>query len=1000
MRLRQIVLIAVIGLLGAAPAAVGQTSQTGIIQGKVTDADGAAIPGAIVSVAQLDGSYPRSAITDDDGFYRVAFLPPGNYVVAVRAEGFTPRTVEDARVNAGRTQRVDITLMGVHAETIEVTASAPLIDRSSTELPTTLMSEAIQQLPNPRDVTSLINFTPGAREGSIWGAASSQANSYQFDGVSVDQPGFGGTFLLPNIDWVEEFQVRGLGAGAEYGNFQGGLVNIVTKSGSNTLKANLRMNYEAESLNSSNINLGEEGGEQDQRWELNADVSGPIIEDSLYYFFSVAQIDTDYRVVDFPKTQVEQNIAFLPTMEERSEQKLFGKLTWQATDRDLFNLVLGYDSVDMDRRGISSFVNPEATVQQDSPSWFYNLTWGRTFREKAFLEVKLTGYQGEDERTPYNGELPAVQELGGNRELWRNAIYTRLQEPESTGLTVNLDTYLDWGPAQHHLKIGGEFTSGSWLERRTRHANLTWRPRVINDPVGWGDPPFDPNDPNTWLSLISSDWGGNIRLDAETENGAIYVQDYARFTDRLTVNAGLRYGFWSGSITPGFGDGPQFDVVDADAIDPRIGVVYDFTGAGDWVAKAHWGRYHQSLFALMFDRIEGGEVFQNLEYWDWVGDGLPDINRNYTLEEIASSPNWAFYDDDPIGEETGPIVDWDQPYVDQVVLSLEHSFTNRFKMGVTYVNRVNEEMLALIDRNLDSNYVAYNDVTVTREVFGEGGEFLGYEPIMGPDGGPLVLDTVYVATDDIIYENFAPGLTQEQIDALDWNQDLVITNPDDAERELDQVQLSGDYRGRRWSLHGSLVWSDLIGNFNSVSGYANTFGTGAGGFVRPNEQVNWNGRLPGFSEWETKLRGRVELPAGFGLGAFLRYFSGDYYTPVHDIDDREYAYVTAGGVPLNSVDRDDVGYNLLWTVNGQDIFVEEQGSREFESETTLDLRVDKTFVFGEIEWVLAVDAFNVLNNDAERSVITSVNDIGDLDFGDVVLRQPPRTVRLSTSLHW
>ena len=95
-----------------------------------------------------------------------------------------------------------------------------------------------------------------------------------------------------------------------------------------------------------------------------------------------------------------------------------------------------------------------------------------------------------------------------------------------------------------------------------------------------------------------------------------------KINDKLSLNAGLRYGRWEGELTPGFGGGPTFDTIKDEAFDPRIGFVYDFTGESRWVAKAHWGTYHQSLIAVMFDRAEGGSVFTNEEYWDW--DPFPE----------------------------------------------------------------------------------------------------------------------------------------------------------------------------------------------------------------------------------------------------------------------------------------------------------------------------------------------------------------------------------------
>lgn len=954
----------------AVPAAWAQTNQTGVIAGQVVDTEGKPVADAAVTVALSDGSYPNTAISRADGTFRIGFLPPGEYSVAVTSASFSPRTIPGIRVSAARVSEVEVVLFTEVREEVTVSAAAPLIDTTTMESTTTLGDTQIASLPISRTATGLVNFTPGATNGSVWGAATAQANTYRLDGVSVDQPGFGGSFLIPNVDWIEEFQVRGLGAGAEYGNFTGGQINIVTKSGGNTFKANLRTNYESESLNASNINLAEDGAETDMRFEVNADVSGPIIKDKLYYFYSVQQIGLDTRVVDRSATD---GITFLPTQEERVEDKLYGKLTWQATRNDRFNLILGYDDVETENRGIGAFVDVEATVTQESPSWFYNFSWNRTFGQNLLLEAKVTGYSGEDNRLPRNGNRPGVQELFGDRRSFRNAAYTRNQEPESLAFAVNLDWFVKTGSIDHQFKLGAETTYGEWRESRRRNGNLTWRPEEL----------IDQDDPSTWIGIISSDWGGEIDLDAETENTAIYVQDYMKLNDHITIGAGVRYSMWKGELTPGFGGGPQFTAMDTDGIDPRLGITWDIFADSRWVAKAHWGRYHQSIFALMFDRTRGGDVFTDFEYWDWIGEGLPDIDRAYTVDERDNDPdNWEFFDFDPFGSEVGVVENLDQPYIDQIVLSLEHALTDKWKVGLTYVNRESKDIIALVDKNLATNYTFFSGVSVFRDG----------DPVTDANGNPLVLPGIWVANDDILYVGSAPGLTSDQVDALTWDPDLVLTNPDGAEQTFDQVQLTTDYRSDKLFLRASLVWTELEGNFNSVSGYSDPNGQeGAGGFVRPNAQINWTGNLEDGVEWEGKLTAIYDLPLDFRVGGFLTYYSGNYYTPFYTLDRRNDDYQASNG---EFFDSDHIFY-----ISGDNIYTEQRGSRELETDTRLDLRVEKKFGFGDLDLVLSVDVFNVFNADAATNVVAEVGSTVD-PFGTVIRRVPPRAMRLGASLHW
>lgn len=957
---------------------LAQSSQTGFIMGRVTDNQGDPVPGVVATVSG-ETVQGRNTVSGSDGEYKLGFLKPGIYEMRFTMPGFHTVVIPDVVVNATKTtvQNVVLTPATV-AETLEVTATTPLIDTDTTEVSSILTSEDVQKLPVTRTATDLIEFTPGARPGQLWGGSTGQANNYQVDGVSVNSPGFGGAFLLPNVSWIKEFQVKGLGAGAEYGNFQGGLVNIVTKSGSNDFAGNVQFLLENDALNSQNLVAGEEGAEVDSFQELNADVSGALVKDRLFYFFSAEQQTRDVRVVDVANSTT-TDVAFLNTLEERTETKLYGKLTFTPTQTDTINLVLGWDDVATDNNGLDSFTRPDATTTQDSPASFYNVNWEKIFGDASFLEVKYSGWRGENNNEPVRGRtIPGVQILGGNRDLGRNAPYTRLQDLSTDALAINLTTFFDTAGMEHQLKVGGEYTIGESLEQRIRNGNLTWRPEE-------GDAPFDFDDPSTW-GFISSDWGGGIRLDTESVNAAVYVQDYVSVNDHLDFNVGLRAGNWRGDVTPGFSTGPQFEAVSDTGIAPRLGVTFDFTGEETWIGKVHYGRYYQNIFSLFYDRVTGADAFQDLAFWDWDAAGLPDLDRTYT--EAERDELFVFFDSQAIGSEDGPIVNYNQPYVDQTVVSLEHKFTKRWAGGITYVNRENNDIVSLVDTNRASNYTTFNNVSVI--------DFRTGNPILDAGGNPLVLDQVLVSNRDIIDRGWAPGLSDEDVANLSFDQNLVLTNVDEAERSMDQIQIKLEGFTDAYSLTASVVWTDLIGNFYSVSGYDDPGGSGAGAFVDVNESTNFHGNMPNYSEWEVKLRFSTELPWGFNLGAFYRWDSGDFYTPSYTIDRRNHDFIAADGElfsPRHFVD-----------VSGESIYLEDRGSREYEAFSRLDLHLDKEFRFNRSRLQIGFDIFNLFNDDAAIRVNDDVNeqDINNPTtlFGAVRVRQAPRTVRLFSALRW
>ncbi len=995
-RLRKYAVATAVVLLTAAvpEKLVAQTSQTGILIGRVTLANGRVVANATISVERADGSYPRTARSDEYGDFRVNFLTPGTYNVTARLIGFQSATYEGISVRPSDVQRVTIVLSPTTTtlDSVTVRAGVSAINTRSTEFTSTLGARERELLPAARDANALINFTPGARPGQVFGGSTGQANLYQLDGVTVNQPGTGGSFLLPNVDWIEDFKVIGLGAGAEYGNFQGGLINIVTKSGSNTLQAQVRTFFENRALNASNVNAFENGSELDNRLEFNAEVRGPIIRDKLYFYLSGQEARSGNRVVDF-RTADGDNITWLGTLAGRQERKYYGKLTWQASARDIVNVSAGLDNVTRERAGLSAFNEIDATVRGSSPATFYQANWQRTINERSFFEVKFSGYNAQDNELPYNGaDFPAVVLLDApNTPQFANSLYTRRNAPSSYGVSAAYDRYFSTGFAQHNVKIGGEHVLGNWRERRTRNGDLTWYTEAGEN--------FDARNPATWQDIPSlgvyatTDTGGRIDLDASTGNSAAYIQDYIRLNSRLSLSLGARLGYWSGRITPGNGGGSRgagaFQALSATGIDPRIGATVDVFGDASLVAKAHWGRFHQNLFALFFDRAPGANVFTNIEFCDWNDRDkslLPELGRQYTRNEFNQL--FTCFPGSNLANEANEIEDYKQPYMDQVTLGLEKAINRSLKAEVIFINRRNRSVLSLVDKAIDRNWSPIENVRVLDS----------RGAVKGPEGQDVVLPVIYVRNDDLRERlrlgDVIPGYPQSDTIRLSYGPDLVLRPVDEAQRDFQQLQFSlqGDYPRVRFN--AAVAFTNLTGNLFSVNGYFNPVGEGSGPFVEKNGQVNFNGNLENYSPWELKLRVSGQLAWGFEGGAFFSYLSGDYWTPSLNVS-RQLLFDAVQ--PNGSVV--ELNEDLFRSTNGQSMFAEPRGNRQFDARSNLDLRLQRVFSVGRNDVIVGFEAFNLFNSNTVTALNQTLNnqDPGDLTslVGAVRFRQPPTTFRLN-----
>ena len=989
-------------------SASAQTGQTGSVQGRVLGTDGRPLSSATIRVRQSDGSYPRVAQSDERGEFRIHFVPPGVYTLEARLIGYRPLTVTDVIIRATEATLLSLRLEAAPTElaTVTVTASSVTIDKTRTEFTSSVSARERELLPTARNTNELLNLIPGSRPGQVFGGSTNQANLYQLDGVMVNAPGTGGSFLLPNVDWLQDFTVVALGAGAEYGNFQGGLINMVTKQGTNTFQGAARGYFENRSIGASNVNAFENGQEQSGRNEINVEARGPLIRDKLYYYVSGLEAFSSIRFVDFRRATTSRT-AWLDDQSTRHEQKYYGKLTYQASERDIFNTSLGFDNVQRGRIGLNGFDDPAASTKGSSPALFYQGNWQRTLSPSASVEVKLSGYAGRDDQLSYAGDnQPAVRllDVAGSPQ-YVNSFYTRRNTPANHGLSVLLDQFINVGQTQHQLKIGAEYAIGLWHERRLRNGGVSWYtyPRTGTT--------FNPLDNGTWGEIPSIgsgtyatvDTGGSIDLNADSRNAAAFIQDYIRLNDRLSLSAGLRLGYWAGYITPGNGGSTKgtskFKAVSASGLDPRIGATFVLDSNQSILLKAHWGRYHQNMFALFYDRAPGANVFTGIDFCNWndqTGDNRPDPTRRYSTEEFnqlftCSTGTTLF-------NEADRFENYKQPYMDQITAGFERQFGRRMKGELVYVRRVNKNVLALVDKNRAQNWKPINNVEV----------WDGFGRVVDARGNPLTLPTLYVRADDLRrrlafgtqFSNQIPGYTAADTLNLPTvvDPDLVITPVDAANRKFDQVQasLSGEFT--RWSFNAALALTNLRGNVFSVNGYFNPDGQENGPFVEPNRAYNYDGNLENYSPIDFKFRATARLPWKIEGGTFINVRTGDYWTPTLTIT-REQSYRVQGSNGLLTLNRD-----LFVNAYNQQIFLEQRGSRQLETFATRDVRAQRVFPVNRRELVVGLEVFNLANFQSVSQVKTSVNNQDTEDptsmAGAVRLRQQPLTIRLSSQFRW
>jgi carboxypeptidase family protein/TonB-dependent receptor-like protein len=293
-----LILGAIIFLLGAPAMALGQAAQAELT-GDVRDGSGAGVAKATVTVTQTETGDATKATSGKDGVYIVTNLRPGPYTVTVEAQGFRRFIQEGVRLTTGERIRLNVALtVGEVSEEVKVTADASLLRTETGSLGQVIRNRRIVELPlNGRNYFSLITLVPGVAAPPPTTAGPSlpringgrpRVNEFLYDGISALQPEPGQVAFSPVIDAIQEFKIEINSPPAEFGRFNGGVVNLTTKSGSNELHGTVFEFLRNESLNARNLFAPATAANPKKpvfrRNQYGFAVGGPVIEDHTFFF--------------------------------------------------------------------------------------------------------------------------------------------------------------------------------------------------------------------------------------------------------------------------------------------------------------------------------------------------------------------------------------------------------------------------------------------------------------------------------------------------------------------------------------------------------------------------------------------------------------------------------------------------------------------------------------------------------------------------------------------
>jgi hypothetical protein len=300
-------------LLVFASAAFAQLTTADIL-GTVTDASGAVVPNANITLVNLGTDEVRTVQSNGSGDYSFTLLPVGHYSITVKANGFQASITKDLAVEAGDRARSDVHLqVGSESTMVEVTASTPLLQADSATVSSTVTAMAVQDLPlNGRNFVQLVQLVPGANEGPGNGLSSGgrpddrrtnaagisvngqddTLNNWVVDGIDDNERIIGSIGVKPSVEGIQEITVQTNSYAPEAGRTAGGVINVVTRSGTNQFHGSAYEFFRNDIFDARNVFQTSGAKPELRQNQFGGSIGGPIFKDKTFFYFDYEGLRT------------------------------------------------------------------------------------------------------------------------------------------------------------------------------------------------------------------------------------------------------------------------------------------------------------------------------------------------------------------------------------------------------------------------------------------------------------------------------------------------------------------------------------------------------------------------------------------------------------------------------------------------------------------------------------------------------------------------------------
>jgi len=608
--------------LVCASAASAQT--TGILQGSVADEQGGALPGATVVLTDTETGWTRSVVTDAQGWYRAAALPPGVYEIKAELSGFTTAVRNRVPLALGQELTVNMGLkVAALAETVTVTASSPLVETSSNTLGTSISREQLDALPVPgRTFTALAQTAPGVTGvgggGVNAGGQLDRNNSYRIDGMSNDNDVLASPRGGLSMEAVREYIVIANQFSAEHGEASGAIVSVVTRAGTNNVRGRGFVFHRDESFDAQDPFSKAQGSGKApfSQQRFGGFLGGPIRRDRMHYFGTYEGVPSDRTsvvtspVVPSAEREVPNNTAgnqYFARADDLLNEKHSMFFRYRLDDQKEFNAGVG---------GLNTIERARDPINRNQDGV---LSHTAVLSGRALNELRLQfGRHFADNIIKLPLDSPTINRPSGNFGKANNMPQGRTEDRWEF---VNNFSY---SIAAHNMKFGVDYSK--------IHVTSFFHNNTGGQFTFTTDRPFDANDLTTYPTQYTRNIG-DPNLVRDNDSIGLFAQDSWRMRSNVTMNYGVRYDHENAfKLATGVEDAGL-------NLAPRLGFAWDPFHDQKTVVRGGGGLYYSKVFLNITGNIMLARRFTGVTV---VNPGFPDpFSRGSVAPQSAPSTTVA-----------------------------------------------------------------------------------------------------------------------------------------------------------------------------------------------------------------------------------------------------------------------------------------------------------------------------------------------------------------------